>query len=363
MTLPLRLFDRYVLSGFVRFLLFALASAAAIFVVVDLIEHLDSFIDKKVPFVIVLQYYAYFLPYIIYLVLPVAALLSALFTVGNMSRTHELTAAKASGVGLYRILLHLLCVGLILTAANFFFGETIVPASNRESQGLYRQYVRGGSSQQAGPGRIYLRNRPGELVRIDRYDSKTHTAYKLDWESFDGQTMTRRLSTREAVWKDSAWVVESGYLWTFRGDSASMKPVRNQVFGSLGFSPSDLVVKEVKISPEEMGLWQLRQYIATLQTLGGNTQRWNVDIAFKIAMPFTCAIVILLGVPIAAQYRRSGMALSIGMGLLISFLYFAIQQIGRVMAYNGEVSPALAAWAGNVAFILVGIFLYARVRK
>jgi lipopolysaccharide export system permease protein len=363
MTLPFRLFDRYLLKTFVRFLLFALLAASAIFVVVDLIEHLDSFIDKKVPYLIVVWYYVLYLPYIVYLVLPMATLLSALFTVGNLSRTHELTAAKASGVGLYRILFHLLLVGVLLSAGNFFFGETLVPYTNRENQDLYHRRVSANPVQQGAPGRIYLRNHPGEMVRIDSYDDKTGTAHNLDYESYEGQTLVRRLNAREACWKDTAWVVNSGQLWRFHPDSTVSQTVHDQIFSDLGFTPADLVIKEVRTEPEAMGYWQLRRYVATLQIVGANTLRWNVDLAFKEAMPITCAIVILLGVPIAAHYRRSGIVLSIGMGMLISFIYFAFQQIGRVIAYNGSLSPLVAAWLGNAVFILVGGFLYLRVKK
>jgi lipopolysaccharide export system permease protein len=363
MILPFRLFDRYLLKTFVRFLLFALLAASAIFVVVDLIEHLDSFIDKKVPYLIVVQYYLLYLPYIIYLVLPMATLLSALFTVGNLSRNHELTAAKASGIGLYRILFHLLFVGILLSAGNFFFGETLVPYTNRENQDLYRRRVSANPAQQGGPGRIYLRNQPGEMVRLDSYDEKSGTAHNLDYQDFDGQTLVRRLNAREAIWKDTAWVVASGQLWVFHPDCTVSRAIHDQTFSDLGFTPADLVIKEVRTEPEAMGYWQLRRYVATLQIVGANTLRWNVDLAFKEAMPITCAIVILLGVPIAAQYRRSGIALSIGMGMLISFTYFAFQQIGRVIAYNGSLSPLTAAWLGNGVFIIVGIVLYLRVRK
>jgi lipopolysaccharide export LptBFGC system permease protein LptF len=57
------------------------------------------------------------------------------------------------------------------------------------------------------------------------------------------------------------------------------------------------------------------------------------------------------------------MVLGMGIGLLISFIYFALQQFGKVAGLNGDLSPQLAAWIGNVAFIIVGIFLYWRVRK
>ncbi len=362
MTLPLRIFDRYVVARFFRFLIFSLAAAALIFIVVDLIEHLDSFIDKKVPYLIVLRYYGYFLPYIIYLVLPVAALLAALFTIGGLSRTHELTAMKASGIGLYRPLLHLLALGLLLSGANFCFGETVVPYTSKQQKDLYRYYVKGISRDKAGrQGKMYLRNRPGEMVHLDHFDPKKGLVYELNWERFDGQQLRQRLDARQAVWQDSVWVVQSGQLWTFNPAGMTYRRLRQEPCDYLGFLPADLV--KVQTDPEEMGYWQLQRYVARMKEMGGNPLRWTVDLAFKLAMPFTTVIVILLGVPVAARYRRSGMVMSIGIGLLASFVFFALQQIGRVMGYNAQLTPVQAAWLGNAVFIMVGALLYVQVRK
>jgi len=362
MTPPLRLFDRYVLGRFIRYALFSLAAAMLIFIIVDLVERLDTFVDKKAPLAAVTMYYVYLLPYIIYLVLPVSALLGALFTVGSLSRTHELMAAKASGIGLYRILGHLLALGMLLSGINFLFGETVVPYANKRSQDIYRYEVKGISRDQAErQGRIYLRNQTGEMVHIDHFDPKIGTVYDLNWERFSGVIMKQRLTARQATWKDCTWVVEKGQLWTFNSDSSFSRNVQQRAFGDLGFSPSDLV--KVQTAPEEMGYWQLRGFVSRLKTMGGDPSRWLVELAFKTSMPFTCAIVILLGVPIAAQYRRSGMVVGMGMGLLISFIYFALQQFGKVAGLNGDLSPQLAAWIGNGVFIIVGIILYWRVGK
>lgn len=362
MTPPLRLFDRYVIGYFIRYLLFSLLAASVIFIVVDLIEHLDKFIDKKVSLSIVLLYYGYFLPYIVYLVLPVSALLASLFTVGGLSRSHELSAMKASGIGLHRILLHLAALGVLLSAGNFLFGETIVPYTNKQNKDIYRYQVKGVSPDQAArSGNIYLRNRPGELVQIKHYDPASETAYDLDWVRLKNQDIKERLSARKAVWEDSAWVVENGRQWFFYSDSVAYRSIPNQPFYDLGFKPADLV--KVQTEPDEMDYWQLGSYIARLRQMGGDPLKWSVDLAFKVSMPWTCAIVILLGVPIAAHYRRSGIALTFGIGLFISFVYFALQQIGRVMGFNGVLGPWEAAWVGNVVFLGVGLVLYWRVGK
>ncbi|TKJ41167.1 LPS export ABC transporter permease LptG [candidate division LCP-89 bacterium B3_LCP] len=362
MNLPLKIFDRYVIGIFIRQLLFAVLAAVLIFIVVDLIEHLDKFIDKKVPLEVVVQYYGYFLPYIIYLVLPVGVLLAALFTIGGLSRTHELTAMKASGISLHRILLHLLVLGILLTGWRFVFGETVVPYSNKQNKDIYRYHVKGVSPRKAGRrGDIYLRNHPDQLVHIKHFDSQSGQIFNLDWQSFAGEVMQKRITAKKAFWKDSAWVLEGGRRWTFTADSTYLDKFALQPYYDLGFIPEDLT--KVQTNPEEMGYWQLQKFVDRLKSMGGDPLKWEVELACKAAMPWTCAIVLLLGVPIAAHYRRSGLSISFGIGLFISFVYFALQQIGRVLGFNGTVSPVVAAWLGNAVFVLIGLYLYWRVEK
>lgn len=362
MAAPLRLFDRYVIGIFIRQLIFSLMAAVVIFIIVDLVENLDKFIDRRVSYEIAFQYYGYYLPYIIYLVLPVAVLLSALFTVGGLSRTHELTAMKASGIGLHRIFLHLLGLAILLSAWNFIFGETVVPYTNKQYKDIYRYQVKGVPPDRvARRGDIYLRNQPGQLVHIKHFDQTKGMIYNLDWQSFNGEIMRERLLARKATWQDSDWVLENGKQWFFYPDSAHLRQFQVQPFYDLGFTPSDLI--KVQTDPEEMGYWELDQFVTRLRSMGGDPQKWAVELAFKISMPWTCAIVVLLGVPIAAHYRRSGVSLSFGIGLFISFVYFALQQIGRVLGFNGSLHPFMAAWMGNIVFLLVGAFLFWRVRK
>ena len=71
----MKILDSYVGRRFFSTLLFGLLAFLAIFVVVDLIEHLDTFIDKKAPALLMVQFYLYFTPYIVLLTLPVAMLL------------------------------------------------------------------------------------------------------------------------------------------------------------------------------------------------------------------------------------------------------------------------------------------------
>lgn len=362
MTPPFQLVDRYVVKMFLQRLIFTLLAAAVIFIIVDLVEKLDTFIDKDAPYWVVLRYYGYYVPYILYLVLPVGVLLATLFTVGSLSRAHELTAMKASGIGLHRLLWHLLFLGLLFSGWNFLFGETVVPYTTKRAEDIYRYDIKQISQDKASRrGDIYLRNRPGELVHIKYFDAQKNTVFNLDWQRYTGVTMRQRIFAQKALWKNSSWVADKGKEWFFSGDSIALKNYSKRTFHNLGFVPEDLM--KVQTDPEEMDYWQLDQFVKRLKIMGGDPVKWSVELAFKTSMPWTCAIVVLLGIPIAAHYRRAGVTLAFGIGLLVSFLFFALQQIGKVMGFNGVLPPQAAAWIGNFVFIIVGILLYWKVEK
>ena len=71
----MKILDRYVIRQFILATLVSLVAFLVIFVAIDLMEKLDKFIDRKVPFTKIVDYYINFTPQMISLVLPIALLL------------------------------------------------------------------------------------------------------------------------------------------------------------------------------------------------------------------------------------------------------------------------------------------------
>ena len=79
----MKILDRYIIRQFVTTTLFALVAVLLVFVVIDAMEKLDDFIDHQAGLMIILQYYLYFIPEIIKLIMPVAMLLMLKITVDS----------------------------------------------------------------------------------------------------------------------------------------------------------------------------------------------------------------------------------------------------------------------------------------
>ena len=122
-----RTLDRYLLRSFLAALVMALVAFIAIFVILDLFEKLDDFLDRDVPVAIILQYYVYRIPEILLLMLPVGMLLASLFSLGTFARNNEFTAVIAAGISMRRTLAPVILVSFLISAAALFIGEVIAP--------------------------------------------------------------------------------------------------------------------------------------------------------------------------------------------------------------------------------------------
>ena len=127
----MKIIDRYLVKQFLQTLLFAILAFTLLFVLIDMMENFDDFIDQNVPTNIIIQYYLVFIPEMVRLMTPVAVLLASLFTAGKMSNLNEMTAIKASGISLYRFMAPFIITAVLISLLSVYFGGYIVPMANK----------------------------------------------------------------------------------------------------------------------------------------------------------------------------------------------------------------------------------------
>ncbi|MGE5805996.1 MAG: LptF/LptG family permease, partial [Ignavibacteria bacterium] len=127
----MKILDRYLIKQFLMTIIFGLIAFTVIFVVIDMMENLDDFIDQNVPLGIVLHYYFVFAPEILKLMTPVGALFAALFTDRKAANLSQLTAIKASGVSLFCFMTPFLATTFAVSIFSIYFAGYLVPMANK----------------------------------------------------------------------------------------------------------------------------------------------------------------------------------------------------------------------------------------
>ncbi len=358
----MKILDSYVGRRFFSTLLFGLLAFLAIFVVVDLIEHLDTFIDKKASALLVVQFYLYFTPYIVLLTLPVAMLLASLFSISSMSRHHELMAMKAAGVSLYRILLPIFLLGLLVSLFSLALSELVVPYTNQKKGHIYSWQIKRRSQQPKQIRRnLYLQGTGGRIYYIREYDGQKKVGRGVLIQRYEDGKLIARIDAQEMVWEEKAWILKNGLAREFVGGEEKAIPFDLLSHPDLQQTPQSLLRKQKK--PEEMNYFELRDYIQRVQLSGGEVKQERVDLFLKIAFPFASLIIVLFGAPLASNPRRSGAAVSFGISLFICFVYYSFLRLGQALGYKGALPPLLAAWLGNIIFGIGGVLVLWKAKK
>ena len=139
MKLPfLRPLDRYVASEFIKIFITTALGFPLLVIVIDLTDRLGKYLNRHLTPEQIALAYVYWFPESIYMVLPAAVLFATVFTIGSLTRHSELTAAKASGISFYRLLVPIFGGAAIVMLFAFALGE-LVPISDIKRNDLLEE--------------------------------------------------------------------------------------------------------------------------------------------------------------------------------------------------------------------------------
>ena len=352
--------SRYVLRQFLSPLGLGLVCFLAIFIVIDLVDRLGAFIDRDVEVGLIVTYYLWYVPYVAVLILPMSLLLASLFSVGGLARRQELTAMKATGASLYRILLPVQLFALLLSIAAFFFSDSVLPTANRR-----RLAIDKGENPFVKPfvmSQVTIRDVDGQIMSVREYRPEARRGAQVTVDQYKGRKLVRKTSADAMVWKEERWHFLNGEVRDFdAGDVERVRRFREMPGETLASLPADLSRKYRTI--EQMSYSELGDYIRRQMRHGRDANRELVERHLRISFSFAGFVMVIFGLPLASRFRATGRPLQFGICLLASFLFYGCIQLGRTMGWNGLVHPFLGAWAPNLLFLGIGCLLLAMAHK
>ena len=133
--------DYYILREFLTTFIIVSIFFTLISLIVDVFENLNRFIDNKVSYNILLDYYRASLPSMISVTIPVSCLVSSVFTYGMMIQRKEWLVLKSSGLSLYRLSIPVLLFGFLLSVGSFYFDNSIVIENNKKKNDIKSSYM------------------------------------------------------------------------------------------------------------------------------------------------------------------------------------------------------------------------------
>jgi lipopolysaccharide export system permease protein len=134
-------------------------------------KYVDDLVGKGLEWWIIIKLLVLVSATLVSLALPLAILLSSLMTFGQLGENFELTALKAAGISLKRILLPIALFCVLLSVLAFYFSNYILPVANLKMRLLLFDITHKRPELNIRPG-IFNYDLEGYVIKIGNKDSK-----------------------------------------------------------------------------------------------------------------------------------------------------------------------------------------------
>jgi len=356
--------DDYVLRDFGMNLFLVLAAFLLLLLVFTVFELLGDILRNQVSPLVVGEYLVSVSPYFLYNIAPLGILLAVLITLGLMQRSNEITAIKATGISIYRIVTPVMVACAVLAAGQFFSDQFYLPYANKRQDAL-RNQIKGKPAQTyLNPERKWIFGQHSNIYYYQLFDSERDQFGQLSVFQLDPATfqLTQRIYTARAHWEDTLrrWVCTQGWERDLRGPAIeNYRTFDVTTFADLS-EPPTYFKKEVKQS-SEMNYQELRRYIRDLQQSGFDVVRLRVQLAKKLAFPMITLVMAMLAIPFSLHAGRRGTVAGVATAVGIAAVYWTVSGLFEAMGNISELPPLLAAWSPDLIFALLGGYMILRV--
>lgn len=353
----MKLLDRYILGQFVRYALLVLCSLITIYILVDLFERVDDFIDAKQPVSLLVRYLLLKIPFIYDQIIPVCLLLASVITLGVLNHNRELPALKAAGINITRIIRPLLLGSLFFTLLTLAMAEWLLPATLAETNRIWYSEVKHESAKGINRnGRLFFRGSKGIYTFVQKSQQLRDFNEFLYCQMDDSFSPAFLLNAGRANWDKGVWTFYNGQL---------KKKVQNN-----GYSVELFTTKTLDL-PEQPEVFFLPEYKADELSLSnhlqkaraeafqGNSLAW-IDINRRISYIFLGIPLILLGMPLLLYIqRRKGqdLAYAIPASCALAFVAWGWWSTAQTMARTAILPSSVASWSAHIMIGVTGLIL------
>ena len=361
------LFSRHVCRYFVTYFAASLGVCTALFLVVEVFDRIDEFIERRVLWYDAVRYLAFKLPGILYQMAPVGCLLASVLTFSSLSKHNEIVAIRAAGRAPLSLALPLAVPGAVVCLAMLLAQAYVVPHTNHTASLIWRARVRH-AKVDVGQGLFrhgHIWYRSGERIwSIERgLPSEPRLLGVTIFEIDTAGRIRQRYDAAAAHWDDGGWTLHDGRRQAFdeRGHFAG----RADTFASRRVDFTERVedIGAVGKEADDMSLQESLAQARRLRAQGLPDHPYRVAFHGKVAFAAVGALMSFLGLPLSLlSNRHGGRIRAVALTLAAGFGYWILHSFAIALGVNGQLPPLVAAWSANGCFAAGSVAMAWRVR-
>jgi LPS export ABC transporter permease LptF/LPS export ABC transporter permease LptG len=363
----MRILTRYILREIASHAFIGCALFTFILFTSDLARILELVVRNSAPVPSIAEIFFLTVPVALTYTIPMSVLVGILIGLSRLSADSEITAMRASGIGVWhflRIISIFVIAAWLLALGNSVY---VAPKSQAALAHLQDKLKASQISFEIQP-RVFYEDFPHLVLYIQDIKSTRGAAL---WKGIFIADMTNPSAPAITLARQGILVSEGPtqlHLHLVDGSRHETDPKIADEYRISTFDQTDIPIivpqNDKKEEPAPLGqtpTFELRPFARTINKAGG----WWYYIEFhrRFALPTACIVLALVGIPLGLSSKKGGKSFGFVITILLVFAYYLISLIGVSLARQGRLTPALGAWMADIIFFATGAFLLWRVEK
>ena len=358
-----RTIARFLRHQFLQSFLSCLGAFTIAYLVGDVSEHFGDMTRHGGFGLLAFKYLALKAPLIVSQLVPAASLAGVLLCFASMSRNGEVLACQQLGISRMQMAVPVLTAAVVISMLEFALSENVVPLATRASSYALNVELKGRK-----PRGIFANNRIwvriyGGFLSADQFDAerrelRTITLYRLG----PNHELREIVTASAASWDGQSWAASGPTTITLEDSGIMRRPIAATPVVRFGQHLDPAGFSLLRLDPEEFSVWELDRYIRELRDKGLDPGGYVVQRDLKYALPFSCLIMVALGLSLSLDPRPRNLILgrSLGFAILFGALYWFALGLSTSLGRSGVIPPLIAAWLPNFTFAIIAFSIFLR---
>jgi len=355
--------DRYIMRKYLAIFGFVFFSALSVSAIVNFFDRIDSVYEHNKSLGLLFAFIWYKIPESVQYIFPVTVLIATLLTLGLLTKFNEITAMKACGISLYRIMIPVLVLSGCVSFGSFYVQENILPDSNKRAEQVWSEIQDMPARSYGNLDRRWLLSRTKDRIYHYRYFDRAASAFSqisifeiepISW------SLEKRIFSEKGYLEGQDLRLSDAWMREFYGSRVNLFE-KQETMLLPQTEEKNYFLKEWE-EPDQMSFTELKRYIGQIEDKGFETLKFKVDLNFKLTFPLASLIMALLGIPFAFSMGKRGTLVGIGLSVIIAIVFWGAVAIFRSLGYVNYLSPFLAAWGPSLIFGAIGLYLISTLK-
>jgi lipopolysaccharide export system permease protein len=354
----MKILRNYILREFFSSFFLSVFVLTFVMLLGNLIRFAELIVTKGVPMAVAGKLFFYLLPSLFIFVLPIATLSGVLLSIGRLSGDNELIAIRANGIGLFRMLVPIIIVGLTISLFCVILTNEIIPKSLHKTRTTLLELGTQNPTAALEAGTF-----------ITAFEKFIIFIYQINGQKFSDiriyEPQGENKPPRTIIAKRGEFILlpekKILKLKLVDGTSDEINPKNPENFYKLNFKTYFMnidfkkqMAKTGDKKAKDMTLAELREKISVFNSKKIDATPLVTEIYKRNALSYSCVIFVLIGAPFAMVTRRREKSVNFGFAFLIVVIYYLMLIGFETLSIEGKMPPALMMSMPDIILGVVG---------